>query len=292
LNNFWLLQSIDKKNKFLIKKSIFNWFILSYLYKISNKIYFTSLNINFLKYNFLKNKIYISEQSDIDIFMKKEELFNYDIKYLYNNKINFSKFKNYIKLSSFSSYINIKSNPSFSSKYFFIKNGNIGFYSIKKFFNIWNKFYIFVFNLFFYKLDFLLFSNPIFKNEFMSLNYLNNKNIFFKNFWRYLNNILFSINISSTEKRIIIFKFLKYLNINTCIFTDTNYYKDVLNITNYLGFYTIGLVPLNNNNFKVDLNLPLSNNTIISQLFFIKLVYNIDREVKYNFFTFKKKLIL
>lgn len=292
MNNFWLLQSIDKKNKFLIKKSIFNWFILSYLYKISNKIYFTSLNINFLKYNFLKNKIYISEQSDIDIFMKKEELFNYDIKYLYNNKINFSKFKNYIKLSSFSSYINIKSNPSFSSKYFFIKNGNIGFYSIKKFFNIWNKFYIFVFNLFFYKLDFLLFSNPIFKNEFMSLNYLNNKNIFFKNFWRYLNNILFSINISSTEKRIIIFKFLKYLNINTCIFTDTNYYKDVLNITNYLGFYTIGLVPLNNNNFKVDLNLPLSNNTIISQLFFIKLVYNIDREVKYNFFTFKKKLIL
>ena len=76
----------------------------------------------------------------------------------------------------------------------------------------------------------------------------------------------------------LLFEHLKLVGYSSAVLLDTTYHKYTLNYLTKLHYFTIGLIPANYNYKSVDLAIPVSIDSIFSQLFFTRLVLNIKQQ--------------
>lgn len=193
-----------------------------------------------------------------------------DFFFLFNYNLNNSKFKinHFFKLL----YINDFKHNSISI-------------NVTKIFAKWNDFYNFLFNIFYYNYNILLFGSYLFKNEISALNWINfNLEM---NAWRYCFPF-FTLKTNIFNKKIdFFFNKLKSSNFDFFLITDSHYHFKNLYFFKKYKFFTIALNDLNLNPNLFNYSIPVISSNNLVQFFFLKFTILIQKNVrlfKYNFF--------
>lgn len=178
----------------------------------------------------------------------------------------------------------LKVHQSFTAIYFFNKQSNIGVFNLKKLFVTWNNILIFIQNIFNFNLRYTFFSSSYFKYESLSLNWYKNNHL--KNFWRFTNPFIFFLNNKTTLFNDIYFKRLKKKLINFSFVVDIYYHKRTLHYLKKYRYITLGPVPISSSLYTLDIVFPTSSNSVFSNLFFVRLLFRLNKLTSYR--NFKK----
>ena len=193
---------------------------------------------------------------------------------------NKSIFNSFMKLNSWIKNKNLKVHHTFTNYYFYDNSSNLGIFNLKGVFNLWLNITNFFKNVVFYKKSYILFGNAYFKYEVLSLNHILNINFFT---WRYAHLLIFFI-----DNKITLFmeNYLYYLmgkGVRLAFVFDIFYHKRTIHILKKMKFVLLGPIPVTANLYTLDIALPVSSNSIFSNLFFIRLILFFKREVvKFN----------
>jgi len=76
--------------------------------------------------------------------------------------------------------------------------------------------------------------------------------------------------------------------IDIALVIDTNYHQSTLFYLQRYSFFTIGVVPVTSNLYKVNFALPSSAESTYSHLFFIRVILNIRKNVALDRFKASK----
>ena len=197
-----------------------------------------------------------------------------------------SLFKAFLRANStlgFSNFI-----PHTSQRLIFVKyyKKGVSFSSIHRFYASWSNTYNLLFNIIFYKIDIFTFGNSFFKNEILALNW-NNKGLL-NTFWRYMKPFLIYQSVKINDYGTYIFDKLKQFDYHLSLILDVAYHNKTIYYLRRSKFYVIGIVPSNYNIKSVDFALPIINDSLTNQLFFIRLILLIKKNVKtYHFKNLK-----
>lgn len=79
------------------------------------------------------------------------------------------------------------------------------------------------------------------------------------------------------------------LNFHTAMILDVFYHAKTIHYLNISGFYTFGLVPTNTSYYTLNFVLPTTQESILSQIFFIRFLLvskkNVEKSIFNNFFN-------
>lgn len=234
-------------------------------------------------YNFTLN----TKFKTLNRFVKISTVSDYKVPNFSNTSKTFQLFKVFLNTSTFITKSAFKVHPS--SRFIFLNYASKGsrIFSLKKLFNRWQDFYHLVFNIFFYKISIITFGTSFFKNELLTLNWFINEKI--KKHWRYVRPYIFSKENKINDNNNNIFSLLSLRNINLSFVIDVNYHRRTIYYLKRFNFFTIGVVPISSDMFTVDFAMPSSSESATSQLFFIRLVLHIRRNVYKTQYTQYKK---
>ena len=197
-------------------------------------------------------------------------------------------FKKYVKINTIQYSNRIKTN--YTWKYFFINNlarHNLSLF-FTKFFIRWKTIFNLLYSLLYYEVNIIFFGNVFFKKELLAINWYSNNKLF--NIWRYFNVFLFSKIIKINTQSFYILNKIKLLNFKIVFILDIIYHIKTLNFLKKNNFYIIGAVPINLNLYCVDLAIPILSENIFNQLFFIKLIINIKKNIQLTNYSDKKNI--
>lgn len=169
----------------------------------------------------------------------------------------------------------IKVNHTFSAIFFFDNNSNAGLFNLSKISSVWTNLSTFISNLFYYNEGHLTFSNPYLKYEVLSLNWFALGNL--KNIWRFTNRFTFFLNSETSLENHYFFKYLLALNYKIVFLVDINYHRKTVHYLLKNKFISVGPVPISDNFYLLTVSLPVSSNSVFSNLFFIRLVLKIRK---------------
>lgn len=172
-----------------------------------------------------------------------------------------------MKINIFNSS-NLRVHNSFFLSYLSFASANVSVNSIKKFFQYYKTFFHFISNVFYYKLPFLSFGSSAFKREILSLNWLYLSK--FTYMWRYTKSFLFFTPNKIRDEMLTLFNNYSLLNFHTAAVLDVFYHAKTIYYLNKTGFYTFGLVPTNTPKYVLNFALPTTQESILSQVFFIR----------------------
>lgn len=202
-----------------------------------------------------------------------------------NNNFKSSTFtNNYLLLKTFKTFLlsNTASNStlyvphaSFSTFYLSHFKGGSIILNISKFFKKWKLAYALLYNLFFYKIPLLVFTPSFFKSENLAINWVELKQFSF--LWRYIKPFLTFKSNKINDYGEFIFRKLKILGFNVGLITDVLYHSKSIYYLRRLNYYSIGLVPTIYHAKTLDLAIPTTNDSLISQVFFIRFVLKIKK---------------
>lgn len=194
----------------------------------------------------------------------------------------FGLFKSFLKVNSSlgaSGFIPHASQRSIFIKYY--KKG-VAISSIPRLYASWTNAYNLMFNVFFYKIEVLTFGNSFFKNEILALNW--DCKELLGTFWRFIKPFLIYQSVKINDYGDFTFRNLNNMGYYISLILDITYHKKTIYYLRKSKFYTIGIVPSNCDIKSVDAALPVVDDTIQSQLFFIRLTIIIKKNVKtYHF---------
>lgn len=272
MKSFWEIKNYKNKNLLLLNIKILCFlnsttsvFLKKLIIKIgtilnnfnlkqSNKVIFqTKFNIKKYETNFVKNKL---------IFKKSN---------LHFDKSNFYFF---IKMNTWLINKKLKVHHSFTN-YYYYSSPNIGILSLGRMLNLWNNITLFINNIFFFKINYIIFSNIYFKYETLSLNWSITKHLSF--LWRYSNFFFFFTKNKATFYVESFFRFLLSRGFNLSFIVDLNYHKTSLFYLNKFRFISVGPVPLSSSLYSISIALPVSSNSIFSNLFFIRFLIKLNK---------------
>ena len=269
-------------------------FLKFYLFFISNlnkQIFFNySYSTNFIKYNFILNSInsILKKTSNTVSTLNIEN----DFKFFYSSKyypehhvekisskpkfFSTSKYENLFLLKSFKVYMKINihnsSNLRVHNSYFFsylsFASANVSLTNIKKFFKYYKTFFHFLTNVYYYKIPFLSFGSSSFKREILSLNWFYLSKFTFM--WRYTKPFFFFTPNKIRNEMFNILNNYFMLNFSTAVVLDVFYHAKTIYYLHKIGFYTFGLVPTNTPRYTLNFALPTNQESILSQIFFIR----------------------
>lgn len=78
------------------------------------------------------------------------------------------------------------------------------------------------------------------------------------------------------------------LNFHTAMVLDVFYHAKTIHYLNIMNFYTFGLVPTNTSKYTLNLSLPTTQESILSQIFFIRFLLvskkNTEKSIFNNLF--------
>lgn len=226
------------------------------------------LNINsFVNFRYSYNKFHLKNST---YYLKSLKNFNTP------SGIYKSVFYSFIKLNSWIKNKGLKTHHSFSTYYFYNNKSNIGFFNIRRTFNLWLNVVNFLRNIVFYKNLYTVFGNSYFKYEVLSLNYLLNKKF---SIWRYTHLLIFFISNKLTQALEHYLSYLILQDIRLAFIVDIFYHKRTVDILRKMKFILIGPIPVTANLYALDIALPISSNSIFSNLFFMRLLLFIKRDV-------------
>lgn len=279
-SNFFFL-SRKKNLKFKKKFFFFNFF--NFRNTFSGHSFLN--NYSKEKINFSINKL-----SSNKIFTTVEDLYRFNDGYPFTNfkKILFR----FIKMIFFFNY----TLPSFYTKhahfynFFFLKNNNqtLTIFNAYKLLKRWENSYLLIFNIFYYNYNPLVFSNPLFKNFTLPLNWFINK--WDIKIWKYyFSFFIYRTNRYSTKVDFFYQK-LKEHNFEFFLITDSLYHFKNLYYFKKHFFFTVGIVTANTNPWILDYPIFSFIDSYLIQLFFIKLIFYINKQILFFKFIFFKKI--
>ena len=303
----WVIQK--KKNSILNSRiSFFNFF----LYIVNNiKKYnytFFSLSNTFLRYSYIVNNLnnYLKNASNKINILSLENDFKFSYSSHHFSKLNIirthskpqfftnSKNENLFLLRSFKMYMkiniynpsNLRVHSSFFSSYLSFSSANVSVINVRRFFQYYKTFFNFVSNIFYYRLPFLSFGSSSFKKDILSLNwsYLSR----FNHMWKYTKPFFFFTPNKIRNEMSVILENYTLINFHTAMILDVFYHAKTIYYLNITGFYTFGLVPTNTSKYSLNLSLPTTQESILSQIFFIRFLLvskkNTEKSIFNNLF--------
>jgi hypothetical protein len=173
-------------------------------------------------------------------------------------------FRSYLKLNFYIPYEVFSVHASYYIYGIYNCYNGPGVFNLTKLFYIWSSVVIFIENIFFYDLRVLCFSTPYFKDEALALNWTYFK--FFKSSWRFSRIFYFFINNKNTEEAALFFKYVGNRHTKLTFLVDTFFHKNTLHFLNKNKFISVGAVPLTSNLYLLSVSLPISTNTLLSNL--------------------------
>lgn len=216
--------------------------------------------------------------------------------YLLGNEYNFKCVKNFSKLV-FPIYVNIsfynynhpsKIHPSFTYIYISTSLKKHLILNILKLLNVWVNLSLYLYNIYYYNLKPVFFGTVFLKKEIKSLNWikLNNLKINFK----YLNLLLpyIPFNVSNLSRNY--FNLFYKLGITNSVILDIVHHKSTIVYFRKNSIFTLGIVPTTYNIKNVDLAIPTSSDNIFIQLFFLKFILKLLKDVENNKYNTNLKL--
>jgi hypothetical protein len=195
----------------------------------------------------------------------------------------FQLFKPYLVLNTVFYTFRYKVHASFA--FFFLRHvaGGTSVVSIRKLFIRWKDAYLLLFNLFYYKIDLLVFGTSVFKDELLGLNW----DVFsrLKISWRYTRPFLFHRPNKIDRLGDWLFTRIRLFGINSAFILDVSYHKKTIHYLHRTGFYTIGAVPTTLHIKSVNFALPTSLDSGLTQSFFLRFTLVIKKQASGFFFT-------
>lgn len=151
--------------------------------------------------------------------------------------------------------------------------------SIDKVFSRWKNFYYLCFNLFYYDIKFITLSSSFFIKEVSSLNWLHFNNSALQSLWRFIKPLILFKPGQIVNYGNLLFKKLKFRNLNISFIIDILYHSKTIYYLKNNNFFIIGLVTSGSRLKTVDLALPINSNSIFTQLFFVRFLISIKKDV-------------
>lgn len=200
-----------------------------------------------------------------------------------NNYKLFKLFRPYLTLNTVFYTFRYKIHASFA--FFFIRHvaGGTSVVSIRKLFTRWKDAYLLLFNLFYYKIDLLVFGTSVFKNELLGLNWDALSRL--KVSWRYTKPFLFHRPNKIDRLGDWLFTRIRIFGINSAFVLDVFYHKKTIHYLHRSGFYTIGAVPTTSHIKSVNFALPTSLDSSLTQLFFLRFTLVVKKQASGFFFN-------
>jgi hypothetical protein len=130
---------------------------------------------------------------------------------------------------------------------------------------IWNNGFNFLFNFFYFSLNFLLFGSFFFKNEILSYNW--NNSILTQTNWKYSYSFFIYKTNKFNDKNDFFFTKLVDCGIDFFLVVDTFFHFKNLFYFKKNNIYTFGLTAFNLNPWLVDYPFPILNSNLIIQYF-------------------------
>lgn len=167
--------------------------------------------------------------------------------------------------------------PSFY--FFFIRNAKGGAVvaNMAKLFTRWKDIYHLFFNLNYYKVELLTFGTPFFKDEVLAANW--RILVKWKFMWKFTRTYFYLQPTKITNHGDFVFSQLRLSGLNVAVVFDTPYHLKTLYYLHRRGFYSIGPVPINYSSDLVDFAVPTGVNSIFTQLFFLRFMFQIRHSV-------------
>lgn len=186
-----------------------------------------------------------------------------------------SLFKVFLRFNTWIPYNDITVHATFVNYYYINTHYNTGFFNIKKLFNTWINILLILTNIFFYQLNYTVFSNSYFRYEVLSLNW--QYNVLFRKALKYNYAFICFFNNKTTAQTEVYFRRLIRLKYKIAFVVDIYYHKRTLHYFNKLKFITIGPVPISSNLYSLTFAVPAATNSVFSNLFFLRLVLKLQR---------------
>ena len=279
LKYLWLLFSLKLFTNCYVDLKFFMQYKLCKIFNIGLQNIFLKNN-----YKFLKHNLPLKLKSMYEVKLKNSPYKNH----LVNSKIitiqpnNSTKvvklFRTFLNVNTFSNTALFEAHPTWVAYYFNVSFGDGLLISIQKFFTRWKKTYYLLFNLFYYRIDLLVFGTSFFKNEVLSLNWLTNSSLV--DLWRFVSPFFYFKPSKIFDNAIYIFYKLKLLGLNIALVMDISYHTKTLYYLKTTTFYTIGVVPLNLNMYSVNFAIPTASENLFTQLFTLKFIISIKKKTK------------
>jgi hypothetical protein len=190
-----------------------------------------------------------------------------------NPKLVFRLYFLYLRFSYKNTIFFFKPHTNFRLFFNFISRDNVISLNTLRFFNRWSATQSFISNLFFYSFKILTFGNKFVWNEILTLNWLLYKPLpqttFFPNPSLFIKNFVLT---AETEQL-----FLNLLNqgLEVLFFIDVLKHGNTIFFFKSLKSFVIGLVPININPWEFSYAIPIFNQNLLIQFYFLKLFFNL-----------------
>ena len=288
MNNFIFFSNflILKKKNYTLKKKIF--LINDHF---NSKLFLKNFSVNLNNYK--KEKIDFKTNSISKLKTNRTVEHNC---YLSNNFFFINKKKiitlKFVKLIFFFDYSlsNKDLKKIYFYNFFFLSNQkkSLTLINASKLLKRWENSYNLIFNIFYYNYNPLIFSNPLFKNSTLSLNWFIDK--WEMDLWKYyFSFFVYKTNKFST-KIDFFYEKLKEFGYEFFLITDSLYHFKNLYYFKKHFFYTIGLSSISVNPWILDYPIVSFVNSYLIQFFFIKLLIYIQKQSLMLKFFFLKKI--
>ena len=197
----------------------------------------------------------------------------------------FKTFKLFISTTYYNPNSSLDKNYIFRDSYYYYGT-NFSTLSLNKVFIIWKNYHYLLFNLFFYDIKLLSFSNSFFINETNALNFFINKSNLLN--FRRINPFIFFTLSQIIDYGDMLFRKLRYNGINTSLVIDTIQHSKTLYYLKYNRFFNIGLVTPSSYSKYLDVYLPVGSNSLFTQLFTIRYFLILKKQA--NLYSFQDKV--
>jgi hypothetical protein len=184
-------------------------------------------------------------------------------------------FSSFLYLNTWISYERLRPHPSFIQFYYGTKDGNVAFVNLHKLYKLLDTVVLFITNIFFYQIRYIVFGTSYFRYEVLALGW--DFNLIFKAMWRYTHPFLFFLSNKTTRYTEFYFKYLKQQGANLALLVDVYYHQRTLYYCSRFKFITVGPVPITTNMYMVSVALPTASNSAMSNLFFLRLILKLKR---------------
>jgi len=205
-------------------------------------------------------------------------------------KINRVFFQSYINIAFHTLHKVSKVHHSFNSLYVVNSSKGSKVVNISKLSNVWSRVSTYLYSLYLYNINSLFFGTSFFRQEVLSLNWLQLSNTVTN--YRHSNLLLTTSTSNNNSTNPLIYKLLKLAGITNAVILDFNYHEQTVTALRKLSVFTLALTPTTYDASAVDLALPTSVDSVFTQLFFLKLVVKLRRTVEHDNNSFHKKLWL
>lgn len=194
----------------------------------------------------------------------------------------------YYNLTMFNFFLKISANatpssftPHHRTKHFGVINHRNQAYilNFQKYYSRWVYTYQFLLNLFFYKTDFMVFANRIFKKEVLSFNWtsLGSDYVFFRKVAPYFTNADTKYGLLSKN----LFERMRIRSISSAFFLDPIQLTKTLFFLRRNGFFLIGIVAVNTDPWQLCFPIITFSNNLFFQWFFFKWFLSLKQEASY-----------